>query len=220
MQSKDGLQNRGRMIRVFIVAASAVTRSGLEGLFRRDARFKLVGGGSTLAASEFASRGDRPDVVVVDGPEPRNSLSQFRIGEGPAIVLLADDLSRSELQAALHNGAQAIVGRNSSAPEIAAAIEAAAAGLVVLGEEQMEAFLPPLLGRFDGPDISVEPLTPREIEVLALLAEGAGNKRIADRLKVSEHTVKFHVSSILGKLGAASRTEAVTEGIRRGYVLV
>jgi len=208
------------MIRVFIVAASAVTRSGLEALFRGDARFKVVGGGAALVASALSSREDRPDVVLMDGPEIRKPPPQFRTSEGPAIVLLADDLRRSEVGTALRNGARAIVGSNSSAQEIGVAIEAAAAGFLVLGEEQMEALLPPSLGHAEEAEISAEPLTPREVEVLALLAEGAGNKQIADRLKVSEHTVKFHVSSILGKLGAASRTEAVTEGIRRGYVLV
>jgi DNA-binding NarL/FixJ family response regulator len=65
-----------------------------------------------------------------------------------------------------------------------------------------------------------EPLTPREIDVLSLLAEGAGNKEIAARLHISEHTVKFHVSSILGKLGAATRTEAVTRGYKEGLILM
>jgi DNA-binding NarL/FixJ family response regulator len=65
-----------------------------------------------------------------------------------------------------------------------------------------------------------EPLTPRESEVLQMLASGFANKTIAARLKISEHTVKFHVASILGKLGAGSRTEAVSLGIRRGLVLL
>jgi DNA-binding NarL/FixJ family response regulator len=65
-----------------------------------------------------------------------------------------------------------------------------------------------------------EALTPREIEVLRLLAEGVGNKEIASRLGLSEHTVKFHVASIMGKLGAESRTEAVTMGIRHGIILI
>jgi DNA-binding NarL/FixJ family response regulator len=66
----------------------------------------------------------------------------------------------------------------------------------------------------------VEPLTSREREVLQLLARGLGNKEIAAGLKISEHTVKFHVASILGKLGASTRTEAVTVGLRRGLVLI
>jgi DNA-binding NarL/FixJ family response regulator len=65
-----------------------------------------------------------------------------------------------------------------------------------------------------------EPLTPREIEVLSMLAEGAGNKMIARRLGISEHTVKFHVGSILSKLDASSRTEAVTLGLRQGLIMV
>jgi DNA-binding NarL/FixJ family response regulator len=64
----------------------------------------------------------------------------------------------------------------------------------------------------------VEALTPRELQVLRLIAEGMPNKEIADQLSISEHTVKFHVASVLGKLQAASRTEAVTQGIRRGLV--
>ncbi len=66
----------------------------------------------------------------------------------------------------------------------------------------------------------VEELTPREIEVLRMMAEGLGNKEIAVRLGISDHTVKFHISSILAKVGASSRTEAVTIGIRMGLVLL
>ena len=69
----------------------------------------------------------------------------------------------------------------------------------------------------DDPDI-VEPLTPREIEVLELLAEGLPNKKIADRLKISDQTVKFHVSSISAKLGAVNRTDAVRRAVRRGLI--
>ncbi len=65
-----------------------------------------------------------------------------------------------------------------------------------------------------------EPLTARETEVLTMLAEGLGNKRIAARLGISEHTVKFHVASVLGKLSATSRTEAVTIGVRAGLIMI
>jgi DNA-binding NarL/FixJ family response regulator len=66
----------------------------------------------------------------------------------------------------------------------------------------------------------IEALTPREVEILQLLAAGLGNKEIASRLGISDHTVKFHVASVIGKLGAASRTEAVTLGIRHGLVMI
>lgn len=64
----------------------------------------------------------------------------------------------------------------------------------------------------------MERLTPRERQVLFLMSEGLGNKEIAARLGISDHTVKFHASSILGKLGAGSRTEAVSQGIKRGLI--
>jgi len=66
----------------------------------------------------------------------------------------------------------------------------------------------------------VEPLTEREVEVLGLVAAGLGNKEVASRLEISEHTVKFHVASIMGKLGAGSRTEAVTLAIRQGLIMI
>jgi DNA-binding CsgD family transcriptional regulator len=66
----------------------------------------------------------------------------------------------------------------------------------------------------------IEPLSAREREVLQMVAAGSGNKEIAAKLGISEHTVKFHVASILGKLGAESRTEAVALGIRRGLVML
>ena len=67
---------------------------------------------------------------------------------------------------------------------------------------------------------AVEELTPREVEVLRMMAEGLGNKEIAARLGISDHTVKFHISSILAKIGASTRTEAVTLGIRMGLILL
>ena len=206
------------MIRVFIVASSSMARSGLEPLLRGDARFEIIGGGSTLSAVELSGR--RPDLVLMDVREAGNSLSQFRFTEGLPIVLLADDLNRSELRSALRRGVKAIVGSQSSQREIAAALEAAAAGLTTLGPEEMDVLLPASAHNFGAAQVTIEPLTTREEEVLGLLAEGVGNKEIAERLKLSEHTVKFHVSSILGKLGAATRTEAVARGIQHGMVVI
>ena len=208
------------MIRVFIIASPAMTRAGLEGLLRRDPRFEIVGAGSTLSALHSGSLGRVPDVLLMDAPEASDALSHLVFAGNPPVVLLADDLSRSELRTALRNNVRAIVSRHSSSHEITAALEAAAAGLMVLGAEQMDALLPAPSNRFDATERSSESLTSRETEVLGLLAEGAGNKEIADRLKLSEHTVKFHVSSILGKLGAASRTAAVARGIQQGLVVI
>ncbi len=103
--------------------------------------------------------------------------------------------------------------------EILPAIQAAYAGLVLLDPEvtqNLAARVRPMNGFTAAP----EDLTPREIEVLRMLAEGLGNREMASRLGISDHTVKFHVSSILEKLGAATRTEAVTLGIRMGLILL
>lgn len=67
-------------------------------------------------------------------------------------------------------------------------------------------------------EIAAEPLTPREVQVLELLAEGLANKAIAARLRISDQTVKFHVASIAGKLGAANRTDVVRRAVRRGLI--
>jgi len=179
-------------------------RLELESLIRSDGRFEVVG--------EHRDA----DVILADVGNLRSL--RIRFGNDPAVVVLTDRVTRREIQTALRSGANAVLHRHSSFREIAAALEAAAAGLTALGPAEIDALLPPAPP--DSHEDFAEPLTPREIEVLMLLADGKGNKEIANRLKVSEHTVKFHVSSILGKLGAASRTEAVTEAIRRGLVTV
>ncbi len=124
--------------------------------------------------------------------------------------------------------------RDASAEEIVAAVEAVASGLVVLDRRaaaSLAAFAaartPAARSAAGGPasglealDVPGDPLTPRELEVLQLLAQGLANKTIAARLHVSEHTAKFHVASIMTKLGAASRTEAVTLAARRGLLIL
>ena len=124
-----------------------------------------------------------------------------------------------------------LLPRDASAEEIVASMEAAASGLVALDRDLARALAgaPALAGngspaRSPAPPEIVEgpegPLTGRELEVLQLLAEGLANKTIAARLHVSEHTAKFHVASIMTKLGAASRTEAVTLAARRGLLIL
>ena len=207
------------MIRVFVVAADAVTRSALTDLLRSDSGIEVTGSGTALRMVHSSGLASRPDAIVVDSAGAAHNDLPFDFGDRPAMVLLVHDWTRPEIRLALRNGAKAILAHDSSPSEVIAAVHAAAAGLVVLGADTAEAMLPVSLSREER-IATTEPLTPREIQVLALLAEGSGNKKIADRLGVSEHTVKFHVSSVLGKLGATSRTEAVAEGIRRGLVVV
>jgi DNA-binding NarL/FixJ family response regulator len=110
--------------------------------------------------------------------------------------------------------------RDAAPAEIAAAIESVASGLAVVTTEDLETLLPTAHMSMEEELAVGEPLTARETEVLTMLAEGAANKEIASRLRISEHTVKFHVSSILAKLGAATRTEAVSRGFKEGLIII
>jgi NarL family two-component system response regulator YdfI len=109
----------------------------------------------------------------------------------------------------------------TAAQEIVAAIECAALGLVTMRPSTLAALVGHgVAGRFAAAPLLTETLTPREIEVLQMLGEGLANRVIAGRLGISVHTAKFHVGSILGKLGAATRAEAVALGIRRGLIML
>jgi len=210
------------LIRVLVVAKSAIIRAGLEAMLRDDARFEVTSGGYRDGNLIRAARERTPDVVLLDATEPPHSLPDHLHQPGaPSLVVLVGNVTRSEARNLLQAGVQAILQHDSSSSEITAAIEAAAARLAVFSPEIFDVLIP-----IGSPQTTadqfpvVEPLTSRESEVLSLLAEGAGNKEVAVRLHISEHTVKFHVSSILAKLGATTRTEAVTRGYKEGLIIV
>jgi DNA-binding NarL/FixJ family response regulator len=149
-----------------------------------------------------------PDVLVAV------QLSASSIAELPAPVVCISDNART-----LPRNVRAILPSSASLAEITAAIEAAANDLTTLTQDQVTRWLQVAHQELDS-EIVVEELTPRELQVLRMIADGYGNKEIAVELAISEHTVKFHVAQILGKLNAASRTEAVSIGIRRGLIAV
>jgi DNA-binding CsgD family transcriptional regulator len=189
-----------------------------------------------------------PDVIIVaDANESAVDSAGWSVA-GVPIILLTDDSARDAdnwgpnaehwSEGGFPGTVRAVLPRNVTRAELTAAIEAVAAGLFVFHpadadllpglrpretEAEADARPSPSPGFSIVPphnDQLVEPLTRREIEVLQLLAAGLGNKEIASRLHISEHTAKFHVASIMSKLGAATRTEAVTLGIRRGLVMI
>jgi DNA-binding NarL/FixJ family response regulator len=210
------------MTTVMVAAPSAHARSRLEAAVRGRASLTLLPGAPAgrLADALIESA---PDVLVIDLPDggPARLLRDLGTApRAPAVVLLTGS-PRGRLGAeALRAGLRAVLPRDASAAEIVAAVEAVAAGLVVvLHPDGLPALSPagPLSRSTTALD---EPLTARETEILAMLAEGYGNKTIAARLGISGHTVKFHVASILGKLGAGSRTEAVTLALRRGLIMI
>ena len=116
-------------------------------------------------------------------------------------------------------GARRISSQEVTADQVVAAVHAAAAGLHVMPVEAGMSFLAPAQS-YEPLEEIVDPLTPREMDVLEMLAEGLSNKMIANRLAISDHTAKFHVNSILAKLNAGTRTEAVTRGIRLGLIKI
>lgn len=217
------------MTRVFVAASSGVVRAGLEALVRGSPALALAGSTSALAALPQQIESLQPDVVLLELDEhDEEQLAAFsaigsRSGDprGPAVVGLAENPGASWANRALRSGLSAVLPRDATGAEILAAVEAAAAGLIVLHPDAADSLLaeraPPARAT---PDSPLQALTPREVEILGMLAEGLGNKEIAWRLKISEHTVKFHISSIFTKLEVSSRTEAVTLGIRLGLIML
>lgn len=200
------------------MASTRAARAGLRAMLA-GAEVEVVGEASGLEDCDEALAG--VDALVVDEealPEARRALATT--SDAPALVVLAGDLGLVAVLRSLPIRGWALVPPEAEAAELQAAVVAASEGLAVLS--------PDLLGRLLGAprptalDLEPieEPLTAREREVLELVSQGLSNKLIAQRLRLSEHTVKYHVSSIYSKLGAASRTEAVSIGVRRGLISI
>ncbi len=186
-------------LRVLIVSADPLARAGLTALLAGDA--------------ELSIGTSPPHVVAWDlGTDPHVSTLPQSAADVPTLALAS---TSEQAAAALAAGARGVVLRDSPADRLALALRATAQGLVVLDESLASAVLRPPTA----PEAElVEPFTARERDVLGLLAEGLSNRLIAERLGVSEHTAKFHVNAILGKLGAESRTEALVLAARLGLV--
>jgi DNA-binding NarL/FixJ family response regulator len=207
------------VIRVLVAAASGVIRAGLESLVRASPSLELVGSEPDLSNLAAAVERDRPDVLLAD-LEDRPDEPAPELLAPVAMVLLAASPGAPWIAEALRAGVRSILPRDVAVGEITAAIEAAAAGLVALHPADVNALLASPRPDRPAPPESAQALTPRELDVFTMLAEGAGNKIIAWKLGISEHTVKFHVASIMSKLNASTRTEAVAVGIRRGLIML
>jgi len=180
------------LIQVLIEASAAVARAGFESVLEENHGIALVE--SAIDA----------DVIL------RDDLPGIRDGHVPFVVVCDEPLTPALLRRGVHSA----LPRDASPDQIIAAIYAAAAGLATVPAHSARAVL------VTEREAEGEPLTPREIEVLEIVSEGLSNKQIAARLNISEHTAKFHVNSILGKLAAGTRAEAVTRGLRRGLLKV
>jgi DNA-binding NarL/FixJ family response regulator len=191
-----------------VAARSSVVRAGLESVVRSSSSLHLAG---ALEWALLNSAELEADVLLLEGGDVLPEQLSL------PVVLLADTSDASFVSAALRSGIRGVISREASPEEIESAIQAVNAGLVVIEAGSLTALLRELR---PASEALSEPLSDRELEVLNLIAEGQSNKLIAHSLGISEHTVKTHVASIFTKLGAGSRTEAVSQAIRRGLVML
>jgi two-component system, NarL family, nitrate/nitrite response regulator NarL len=206
------------ILRVLVVGADPLARTGLA-LLLRDQEGVTVSS-QVAPDDDWPASGEdvAPDVAVWDlGLNLRSSLDELRsLGpeDPPVVAIVADE---GDAREALAAGARGALSRNADGDRLAAALRAVVLGLVVLDDTFAA---DALRGVPAMPQELPESLTPRELEVLQLLAQGLPNKQIAHRLGISEHTAKFHVNAILGKLGVQSRSEAIVQAVRMGLVML
>jgi len=228
MQNKDNIS-----LRVLVIAGTSARRAHLAGVISRAVLGVNVTCDSQISPARFAAA--KADVLVVDLDTPVSAAAMLDFLEavpaGTGSVALIDDPDPAWVRSALRASVNAIISRDSTAEDMQLAIQAAEAGFVLLHPTSVQGLLQnnaiDQMRDINDEDMDhenlhrediVEDLTARESEVLRLVSMGLGNKEIAARLAISEHTAKFHISSILGKLHAASRTEAVSLGIRKGLI--
>ena len=216
------------MLHVFVVSPVPAVRAGLRALIAQDEALQVAGEAAHLEPVPGVPGGPFAgspgvDVVVVDpaaGPDSGEIVPPADGQPGPALVILGPIPGDERLPGELAGRAWAYIPREAGPDQLLAAIHAVAAGLVAIDAGLASHLLAGGAAGASGVAGAAkgEDLTGREQEVLALVALGLPNKTIARRLGISEHTVKFHVAAVLAKLGAASRTEAVRLGARRGLV--
>ena len=208
-------------LRLIVLADDPLARAGLAALLANLPGCLVVAQSSTEALAEAAAGeadafGDADafaDVIVWDAGWDTSGDRDEPLSQAAPVLALTLDAEGAA--AAWAMGARGIVGRALDETALLAALRAVAAGLVVIAPHLAGVLKEAAPG--DRVDEAVE-LTPRETQVLALLTEGLTNKAIAQRLAISDHTVKFHVNAILSKLNAQSRTDAVVRATRQGLI--
>jgi NarL family two-component system response regulator YdfI len=215
------------MIRVIIAAESALARRGIEQLLRGPG-VEIVASIAPLSSLDEPEEPDSADLIIATAEPSHFATTLQKLADADLfrdlpVVLLAEILDPQTSAQALRMGARAVLPAELPRARLLAALEAVSRGFLVAMPVETETIVAVSqipASATNGVEELLEPLTPREQEVLRMLALGLANKEIAARLNISEHTVKFHVAAILGKLGAASRTEAVALGIRHGLILL
>lgn len=202
----------GLLFAAAVVADSAVVRRGLADILGSSPELRVVGSAPLDEARSLEV--EALDVVVEDVPDdvaPEAALARVPAGV-PVLALVGRPERGREL---VRSGAQGALRRDASSERLTAASLAVAAGLYAFDRETLAPFLAPA-----APPVDLGTLTQREREVLELVASGLSNRAIGEALGVSEHTVKFHVRSLLDKLGAETRADAVARAARRGLLIL
>jgi len=223
----DGIHPSMSHYSTFLIASSsAIVREGLKALLQSEADLYWVGDATSGDDLLARSRDVRMDLLLLDldlldeaarGTSSGSAQAMLtrlrRDAPDSKVVVLADAWNDTRIVAALRAGVQGVIVRRSSASEIKDALRAAQSGSLVLNPSATDLLMQQLQPQ-------AEQLSARELEVLRALARGLPNKLIAQELYISEHTVKFHIRSILDKLNAANRTEAVRIGLERGLISI
>ena len=205
-------------LRVLVAGRHPVVRAGFRGLLAVRDDVEVVGEATSADDLDALVAELQADVILYEWSPTDVFPSSTSTPHSDVPILLMGALGgQGTLSRLLETGARGFLLQDATGDEVVEAAYAIAHGLVVLDSALAASALSqqPISSNEDGLD---DPLTERERQVLELLAEGLPNKTIAQRLQISEHTVKFHVGSLLAKLGAASRTEAVAMALRRGLL--
>jgi len=212
-------------IRLLLVDDHEVVRTGLRMLLESQSDIKILAEASTGAEAIQMAREFKPDVVVMDitlpditGIEATRRLKERQ----PEIAVVALTIHEDEQYffEMLQAGASGYVPKRAAPEDLITAIRAAFAGEIYIYPSLAKALVSDYLGRSrsDPQEASLEALTPREAEVLELLAEGLSNDEIAENLVISRHTVARHRENLMGKLNLHSRSELVKYAIRKGLI--
>jgi DNA-binding NarL/FixJ family response regulator len=219
MGEKDISEAERSTIQVGILAPSAAIRAGLHALLSAFEGLDIVVERASFA--ELTSPGTWLDVLVATA----DSLSMVEIQEAfqdedeyPALLLVTDEPGATEEMSAFPWRAWGMLSIDATEEEFLAAIQALHRGLLVGDRDLLKPLFPPQFLAGEELPAMFETLTGREIEVLQYVAQGLANKQIGLAMGISEHTVKFHISSIYAKLGVSNRTEAVRRGVRLGLI--
>lgn len=210
------------MIRIIIACSNFVLAAGLRSLLETDTELVVIAEIPFLGELQNLSKKGDVLILTEEIPPFEDMIEAVRSKlKDTALLFLTDDPTVIPNLSELPIRAWGIISPQASPEELVVAVHALDKGLLVAAPELLEIYFSNEAALEDLEiEPLIEPLTERETQVLQLLAQGLSNKQIGSKLHISEHTVKFHVSSVYGKLGAGNRTEAVRLGVHQGLIVL